>query len=538
MSPHPFLKYLQDGGWTAVTTRDTPTPREGFQVPTAPAGDEQAARYATRALERECLDVATSPKGTRNHNLNRAAFSIGQLVSAGHLNAETAVQYLTQAAKDCGLDVPEINATIPRSLADGGEHPRQVELAPTNGQVQPAYSLDPTHAGGSHPGGSHPGNQQDSQEDEDGDGGGGESLFDRMVRAEYNQLVVRDEARRKLDAEKAGDTLAGIPAPTSLTDFLSVPDTDAEYSVDQLLPVGGRAILAAQYKAGKTTFVANLLRALADGGKFLTQFDCGQPRHVALLDDELDERLLRRWLREQGVHNTDHVSVYPLKGRVSSFNILDDRVRGQWARQLEGTDFLILDCLRPVLDGAGLDENHDVGQFLNAFDALTEQAGIDEQVVVHHMGHGAQRSRGDSRILDWPDATWKITRADTDDPASRRFFSAFGRDVNVPEGALSFDEAVKRLSFTGASKRASRAWQMMPDLIRVLDRSVDAMSGRAIETAMTGHFGHPQKATREVAKLAVEERVVWTQRGTDRSTLHSLNRSHPEVVSTLVSGAL
>lgn len=221
---------------------------------------------------------------------------------------------------------------------------------------------------------------------------------------------------------------------------------------------------------------------------------------------------------------------------MSSFNILDDRIRDTWADRLTGVDFVILDCLRPVLDGAGLDENHDVGQFLNAFDALNTQAGVDEQVVVHHMGHGAQRSRGDSRILDWPDATWKITRQDTDDPASPRFFSAFGRDVNVAEGLLSFDEQSKRLAFTGASRSGAKAWQIMPDLVRTLAQSADPMSGRAIETAMTGQFGHPRSPVRDVIKLAITERIVWTSRGTDRAVLHSLNRAHPDVLDTLAGG--
>lgn len=515
---HPFLAHLADHGWP-INTHTTPIPRRDFTVPAAPAGDSNAAHYATRALEKECLDVATSPKGTRNHNLNRAAFSIGQLVAAGHLDQDTAAHHLTQAAREAGLDLPEIEATVPRSLSDGGQHPRDVTLTPRE-EVAPAYSLDPASMNGTHP-------------TDNGDGAPEESIFDRMVRAEVNQLRVREEARQLHEAEKAATSLATIPTPTSLTEFLAVPDTDAEYAVDKLLPVGGRAILAAQYKAGKTTFVANLLRALADGGQFLGQFGCGQPRRVALIDDELDERLLRRWLREQGIANTDQVDVYPLKGRVSSFNLLDDRIRDTWADRLTGADFVILDCLRPVLDGAGLDENHDVGQFLNAFDALNAQAGVDEQVVVHHMGHGAQRSRGDSRILDWPDATWKITRQDVDDPASPRFFSAFGRDVNITEGLLSFDEKSKRLAFTGASRSGAKAWQIMPDLIRTLAQSVDPMSGRAIETAMTGQFGHPRSPVRDVIKLAITERIVWTSRGTDRAVLHSLNRAHPDVLDTL-----
>jgi hypothetical protein len=80
-----------------------------------------------------------------------------------------------------------------------------------------------------------------------------------------------------------------------------------------------------------------------------------------------------------------------------------------------------------------------------AFDALLRDVGPDDRaadgMVVHHMGHAGERSRGDSRILDWPDASWKLVREDLDDPASPRYLSAFGRDVDVPEGATQLRRA-------------------------------------------------------------------------------------------------
>jgi hypothetical protein len=86
-----------------------------------------------------------------------------------------------------------------------------------------------------------------------------------------------------------------------------------------------------------------------------------------------------------------------------------------------------------------------------AFDALLSEVGTDpasDGLVVHHMGHTAEHSRGASRILDWPDATWKLVREDPDDPASPRYLSAFGRDVDLTEGRLDYDHAVRRLTST------------------------------------------------------------------------------------------
>jgi len=43
--------------------------------------------------------------------------------------------------------------------------------------------------------------------------------------------------------------------------------------VRSLWPEGGKVLLAAHYKAGKSTLRDNAVRCLADGGQFLGRFD-------------------------------------------------------------------------------------------------------------------------------------------------------------------------------------------------------------------------------------------------------------------------
>src|SRR6185503_6838808 len=109
-------------------------------------------------------------------------------------------------------------------------------------------------------------------------------------------------------------------------------------------------------------------------------------------------------------------------------------------------------CLRPVLDALGLNEHTEVGLFLTALDALLREANIPEALVIQHMGHKGERARGDSRLLDWPDVGWTLVREKDDDPASPRFFKAYGRDVDVAEKQLAFDAATRRLSVVGADE--------------------------------------------------------------------------------------
>jgi hypothetical protein len=59
--------------------------------------------YCRAALEREVHSVADAAGGGRNHALNRASFSLHQLVAIGKLDAEDVVNRLLHAAHACGL---------------------------------------------------------------------------------------------------------------------------------------------------------------------------------------------------------------------------------------------------------------------------------------------------------------------------------------------------------------------------------------------------------------------------------------------------
>ncbi|TAM69143.1 AAA family ATPase [Mycobacterium sp.] len=256
---------------------------------------------------------------------------------------------------------------------------------------------------------------------------------------EHHLVQLRAKHEAKLRFEDEIHQTSPVPALRCLTDLLGEPDTDAQYRIDRLAPAQGRVLLSAQYKAGKSTIVGNLLRSLADGDAFLDRFSVTtRSQRAVLIDNELSENTMRRWLRDQGIINTDRVDVVALRGRIGAFNILNEGVRAEWAKLLSGADYLILDCLRPVLDALGLDENHDAGRFLVAFDALLAESGINEALVVHHMGHSGERARGDSRLQDWPDALWRLVR-EKDEPDSPVYFTAYGRDVDIPEGYLEFD---------------------------------------------------------------------------------------------------
>ncbi|MEV4158992.1 bifunctional DNA primase/polymerase [Nonomuraea dietziae] len=346
--------------------------------------------------------------------------------------------------------------------------------------------------------------------------------FERQVAVELLRLQTREEARRRHKAERDADK--PIPAVIGLEAFLAVPDEPARYRIDGLWPVGGRVMLAAQFKAGKTTLVANLLRALADGEAFLGKHAVDQPGgRIVVIDDELDERMLRRWLREQGIAHADRVAVLPLRGRVSTFDILEEETRARWAQILREAEasIVILDCLAPVLDALGLSEDKEAGQFLTAFDEMLVLANVAEAVVVHHMGHTGERTRGASRLRDWPDVEWRLVRDKSDDgetnPAAPRYFSAYGRDVDVPESRLEFEAAGRRLSIAGGSRKQSASDRVVDDILEHLALT-PGRSGRQIEDALGSE--HSREDLRRALKKATADGRIRVARGARNALLH------------------
>lgn len=84
--------------------------------------------YGAAALDDECDRVARAPVGTRNHQLNASAFSLGQLVAGGVLDEGEVRQRLMHAASDLAKDdgAPSIENTITSGLSAGMAQPRGI----------------------------------------------------------------------------------------------------------------------------------------------------------------------------------------------------------------------------------------------------------------------------------------------------------------------------------------------------------------------------------------------------------------------------
>jgi len=89
-----------------------------------PADRAQGRAYAMAALRAETERVAAARPGTRNDTLNRAAFSLGQLVAARLLPPVPVITGLISAAVQAGLSEEEATRTVRSGMTGGARKPR------------------------------------------------------------------------------------------------------------------------------------------------------------------------------------------------------------------------------------------------------------------------------------------------------------------------------------------------------------------------------------------------------------------------------
>lgn len=115
-----------DAPWPAVLTKlmdwraDEPRPSRPART-----ARPQGGGYAEAALRGELERIRGAGKGTRNDVLNRAAFSLGQLVADGQLDEEAVRDELVSAGTAAGLTFTESAKTVESGLRGGAQSPRR-----------------------------------------------------------------------------------------------------------------------------------------------------------------------------------------------------------------------------------------------------------------------------------------------------------------------------------------------------------------------------------------------------------------------------
>jgi hypothetical protein len=112
--------------WLVALTRKKPTMAERARVQSRSANTSGA--YGTAALNAEAAALAATLPGSRNHALNRAAFTLYQLVAGGELNAGVVDDRLIRACETNGLikddGWPSVEKTLRSGRNAGLQQPR------------------------------------------------------------------------------------------------------------------------------------------------------------------------------------------------------------------------------------------------------------------------------------------------------------------------------------------------------------------------------------------------------------------------------
>jgi|SRR5579871_745297 len=104
-------------------TLPTPTPSDQ-KAKTNDTKENKYDAWSQKALIQELEILQAAPKGKRNHQLNKSAYNLGQIVGAKQLNEQDVITALTRTATFLGLGEGEIRATLKSGLESGKQKPR------------------------------------------------------------------------------------------------------------------------------------------------------------------------------------------------------------------------------------------------------------------------------------------------------------------------------------------------------------------------------------------------------------------------------
>jgi hypothetical protein len=322
------------------------------------------------------------------------------------------------------------------------------------------------------------------------------------------RLWANDTARQELAAE------GWVPPPVSgsLAAQFADPLPENGYIVKEVAGAGMTILFIAQWKAGKTTAGFNLAVDLADGTPFLGRFNTAlaDGTSVAYWNFELDGRRAQDWFRDLDPANPERIHIQHWRGRSLPIETpATEDFAVQMLREQQAS-VLILDPISSAYEGEE-NSNTELRNWFKALERIKNRAGLELLILIAHAGHGGAgedgeglpRMRGGSKAMGDPDAFWFYQHGGEHGqppPDSRRYFRAYGRDIDLPQITLDYDRASRRLFAVdgGGSRTNDRVQQMA------------LAAAQAVQA-------HHSKTGKGIAKGTLEEALGKGKTGTKRA---------------------
>ena len=109
-----------------------------------------------------------------------------------------------------------------------------------------------------------------------------------------------------------------------------------------------------------------------------------------------------------------------------------------------------------------------------------------------------------------------------DDPASARFFTAYGRDVDVEEQELGYDATTRRLSVVGGSRRDTKIDDALPAVLTFIESCGAQLPSRNEILRALKESGHAKNVISAAIKKGIANGQITTTAGTRGAQLHSI----------------
>lgn len=341
-----------------------------------------------------------------------------------------------------------------------------------------------------------------------------------LVDARVRELLIEREARRRADQVSSGQR---VPGQTSfdagtLAEVLARPP-GPEPRVRTLIPARASTLVVAKRKVGKTTFLLNLAHDLLQGELFLEELAVEPVTgKIAFLNYELDGQMLATWASEMGIPH-EPLFLVNLRGARNPLGDRDERARLAGMLQEQGAEMLVVDTFSRAFGGSSQNDAGEVSRFLTDLDHFArEEVGAQDLVLTAHAGWNGERSRGSSALEDWADSIITITN-----DKNQRFISAFGRDVDLEEDRVEYDDRTRRLRLTNSGGRrqfaeAIKASELVQPVIEAVRRD-PGLNGTRLEAALRrepNHLTFQKGMAAKAARLAVKQGDLREEQGRGR----------------------
>jgi hypothetical protein len=352
---------------------------------------------------------------------------------------------------------------------------------------------------------------------------------DALIAHELRMLRVRYAARQLFDAERRG------PMPPfdigTLSEVLARPP-EPPSRIPGLVPWKAGTLIVAQRKAGKTTLTGNLCRSLQTGEEFLGRGVRKLDGNIAFFNYEMPAQTLAQWFDEMGI---DHKRLLMINLRDRTNPLLSEEEKAVIAERIRAhdTESIFYDTFTRAYTGQSQNDPGEVGAWLADLDHYTRgDCGALDLFLTCHTGWVGEHARGASSLEGWADSIVTMGTRKDEDVFGPRFIRAIGRNVELPEDQLSYDQKTRRLTLAGTGSRKRVASERKSEELRaaILDLLArkPGLNGTQVEEALREDgLSFQRNACRPILRGLAEKGELTSRDGKNNAKHYELAQASP-----------